>query len=258
VFVAQSTHRNDRALYLAAGELIVSSPLQNRLYTAEPSDRFTEGDLLWCKDKSATVAMDYQQGLIKCSAGTKLKVKTLDVAAGQTITKLRLQQGALDTAVVPPTNKSRLSLEIKDPTDSISVKVHGTHFAVRAAKGNRFLVGTSEGEVRVSSMGEQVTLTAGEATSVIPGQPPIKPVRDAHAFDIQSESYKFLDARTVQFRGRVNPVSVVESENGELEVDQNGWFKSVSTLPPDQAFKTFFVSNAGATQKKVFSYKVRD
>ncbi|MEM9213073.1 MAG: FecR domain-containing protein [Cyanobacteria bacterium P01_F01_bin.150] len=217
---------------------------------AEQGDRFGNvGDRLITADESRSVlSVDTSVGFIDVFENTDLQVKELrTVSDGGKVTKLQINQGQARLRVRPFTHDSS-DLEIETPAGWSAVR--GTEFGVTVHPDGKTGVATLEGEVGSYAQGQEVAVSEGFQTLIIPGEPPTKPtlINEARATRLTPYVLEWEDAQTVRFIGNIDPVSLLIIENEPQVVERNGDFDVLIPASNNQPIRASVVTPLGRQQ----------
>jgi hypothetical protein len=208
---------------------------------AEPGDRLATGQgLATSRRSTAILNIDGDIGVIRVAERTALVVTQLGILPdGARITKLTVNRGQARVQARPFTNPNSL-LEVTTPSGVVSVR--GTEYGVSVAEDGKTAVGTLEGSVSTEATGQSVEINAGFATVVIPGEPPLPPLRLDRDLDFQF-SYWRRGSRQLYIEAYANPANSVFINGQEMVINQRGFLSDHLTVPANEAFLTVFVRN---------------
>lgn len=161
------------------GEVLVS--VDGETWEAyQPGDSLKNGQRVRTLEGTSAVLHFIDGSETLLTANTEVQFTALQGDRdGLSMVRLSQTSGRTSHRIVPRPTSER-SFIVETPTGEASV--HGTSFDVTVLEDGHSLVSVSTGEVQVSGEQGQVTLAAGQTTSVVPGNTPDSP---AYSFDLQ-------------------------------------------------------------------------
>ncbi|MBD2156917.1 FecR domain-containing protein [Leptolyngbya sp. FACHB-16] len=191
---------------------------------ARPQDRLSAiGDTITTgRNSAANLVIDTGMGSVQVAEATTVRVQQLDTASdGGRITRLRVTGGQVRLQVRRLTNPSS-TLEIETPAGISGVR--GTVFGIGVQPDGKTGVATLEGQVVAMAQGEQVPISGGLQSLVVPGSPPTPPtpLREDPRLDLRLLAS--INSRTARIAGQIDPVNLLLIDQEPQTVDLTGQF----------------------------------
>jgi hypothetical protein len=195
---------------------------------------------------SAVLAVDTAIGTIAVAENTSVQIDALSVLpTGGHITHLSVTGGQVRLELRPFTNPDS-ELEIKTPAGISGVR--GTTFGVSVQPSGQTGVATIDGIVSATAQGEQVEVSAGLQTLIIPGEPPTppEPLRDDPRLDLRA--LRRVGRRMVQMIGQTDPVNLLVINDVPQTLTRTGEFDLQVPIPGDRRIAAAVTTPLGTRQ----------
>lgn len=187
--------------------------------------------LITGENSNAVLEVDTAVGFVNVSENTTVRILALSASPdGSRITRLQVSGGQVRLQVRPFTHPSRL--EIETPAGVSGVR--GTVFGVSVQPTGTTGVATLEGSVYASAQNQEVAVSEGFQSAIVPGEPPSPPVplRDDPTFDLRL--LRRVDRQLWRIVGQVDPVNLVQLADETLTVDPSGIIDLQVPQPSDR------------------------
>jgi FecR protein len=175
--------------------------------------------LITGENSNAVLEVDTEIGFVSVSENTTVRILALNAAPdGSRITRLQVTGGQVRLQIRPFTLPSQL--EIETPAGVSGVR--GTVFGVSVQPTGTTGVATLEGSVFATAQDQEVAVSEGFQSSIVPGEPPSPPVplRDDPTFDLRL--LRRVDQQLWRIVGQVDPVNLVQLGEETLTIDPSG------------------------------------
>lgn len=195
---------------------------------------------------SAVLAVDTAIGSIAVAENTSVLVSELTVLpTGGHITHLEVTGGQVRLELRPFTDPDS-ELEIETPAGISGVR--GTTFGVSVQPSGQTGIATIDGSVTAEAQGQQVEVSQGLQSLIIPGEPPTvpEPLRDDPRLDIQI--LQKVERRTVQIVGQTDPVNLLVINDEPQTLTRSGEFDLQVPVPDDRRIKVTVITPLGTRQ----------
>lgn len=255
--VAQSVLTNQRRLVVVNGNPVVSGVSRSKPFNTKPGEKVAENENIWCEKGTSTVALDFQNGLVTCSQGTRYRVLRLGQRAFEPHTVLQLQEGAIQSSLTSNPGTPLPSFEIINPSGTVSVAVKGTQFTARLSNSGNLIVNNLSGQVQVRSetTDRSVIINTGQSVVTFPDGQISNIIDERSKTGIENLEVR-TDGGLTWIKGRVEPTDLLETEYGEVKLNSDGSF-AVGLPINKENVKYLFLSTGKATVKKVVSVNVK-
>lgn len=171
---------------------------------------------------SASLEIDSGIGTLAVAQNTQLTVQQLSTLPdGARITILNVPRGQVRVQARSFTNPNS-RLELHTPTGVAAVR--GTDFGVMVAADGKTSVAALEGSVAASAQSVTVSVDAGLASVMRPGEPPTRPSPLDRTLDILWERRQRRGNRLF-LSGRINPTNTLFLDGEEVAIMPTGRFE---------------------------------
>lgn len=174
------------------------------------------------RNSTANLAIDTGLGYVQIAESTTVQIQQISRATdGGRITRLRVTGGQARLQIRRLTHRGS-TVEVETPAGISGVR--GTVFGVGVQPDGKTGVATLEGRVVTAAQGEEVSISAGLQSLVVPGLPPSPPVplREDPRLDLRLLTA--VDAGTIRILGQIDPVNLLLINQEPQIVDLTGAF----------------------------------
>lgn len=144
---------------------VEKSDEKGRWELARPGDRLEMDDGIRTGEGSGVTLRLVDDSRVKVEHESELSIQEITEA----VTRFRLRQGKIAADIKPNPHRR---VEVQASEGEAKVATEGATFTMTTTQDGTMAVAAQAGEVRVAAKGEEVKLTAGNQSTVLPGEAP--------------------------------------------------------------------------------------